>query len=235
MRGLDAEKIIALSERGAHLPPARRAALLLAAAFPEAPESALLRLAVGTRDRLLMQLRARMFGDAVTAHQSCAACGEDFELDFTAGEVGLGPRREDEQLPEAPAATLDYRRRSFEVRAVCVADMIAAEAVDGIDAARELLAARAAPEAPAAARARVAEALERLDPVADVQLEAPCPHCGSVEELRLEPGSFVWEELAARAPRILRDVADLARAYHWSERDILAMPAARRAFYLAAA
>jgi uncharacterized protein (UPF0212 family) len=235
VRGLDAERIIALSERGAHLPPARRAALLLAAAFPDAPESALLGLAVGTRDRLLMQLRARMFGDSVTAHQSCGGCGEELELDFTAGEVGLAARREDEQLPEAPVARLSYRRRRFEVRAVCVADMIAAEAADGVEAALELLAVRTAPEAPPAARARVAQALETLDPVADIQLEIPCPNCGSTQDLRLDPGTFVWEELAAQAPRILRDVADLARAYHWSERDILAMPASRRAFYLAAA
>ncbi|HEX8262341.1 MAG TPA: hypothetical protein VF547_05650, partial [Allosphingosinicella sp.] len=168
-------------------------------------------------------------------HQGCSGCGEDFELELTAEQVGLAPRPEDEQLPEAPAAGVRYRRRDFVVRAVCVADMIAAEAAGGVEAARELLAERTAPQAPAAARARVAEMLEALDPGADTTIEVPCPHCGREQELRLDPAAFVWEELAARAPRILRDVADLARAYHWSERDILAMPAARRAFYLAAA
>lgn len=235
MRGLDAESIILLSERGANLPPARRAVLLLAAAFPDAPDEALLRLAVGTRDRLLMRLRARMFGESLSARQRCGGCGEQFELELTAEQVGLACRPEDERLPEAPVARLRFRRREFEVRAISVADMIAAEQANGIEAARGLLAARTAPEAPLEARSRVAETLEALDPAADVVIEIPCPHCGAEQEFRLEPAAFVWEELAARAPRILRDVADLARAYHWSERDILAMPASRRAFYLAAA
>jgi hypothetical protein len=235
MRGLDAERIVLLSERGADLPPARRAVLLLEAAFPDAPAEAVLRVAVGTRDRLLMRLRARLFGEALTARQRCGGCGEDFELEFTADQAGLAARPEDEQLPEAPVAGLSYRRRRFEVRAVSAADMIAAEGADGVEAARRLLAERVAPEAPPAAGRRVAEALEALDPVADTIIEIPCPHCDAAHELRLDPGTFVWEELAARAPRILRDVADLARAYHWSERDILAMSAARRAFYLGAA
>ena len=235
MRGLDAERIILLSERGADLPPARRAALLLAAAFPDAPDGSLLRLALGTRDRLLMRLRALLFGEALTARQRCGGCGEDFEIDLTAHQVGLAPRPDDELLPEAPAGSLRYRRREFEVRAVCVGDMIAAEAAQGVDAALELLAARTAPQAPPAARRRLAEALEALDPAADTSIEAACPHCGAAQELRLDPAAFVWEELAARAPRILRDVAELARIYHWSEREILAMPASRRAFYLAAA
>ena len=235
MRGLDAETILLLSERGANLPPARRAALLLAAAFPEASDEALLALAVGTRDRLLMRLRALMFGEALSARQRCRGCDEDFELQFTAEQVGLAARAEDELLPEAPSAGLRHRRRDFAVRAVSVADLIAAEGADGIAAALDLLAARTAPEAPTEARPRVARALEALDPAADTLIEIACPHCGAAQELRLEPGTFVWEELAARAPRILRDVADLARAYHWSERDILAMPASRRAFYLAAA
>ena len=235
MRGLDAERIILLSERGADLPPARRALLLLATAFPDAPDEALLRLAVGTRDRLLMRLRARLLGDALTARQRCVGCGEDFEIEFTADQIGLAPSPQDERLPEAPAGSLRYRRRDFEVRAVCVEDMIAAEGAEGVEAARALLAERTAPEAPAAARRRLAETLEALDPAADTVLEAACPDCGAEQELRLDPAAFVWEELAARAPRILRDVAELARIYHWSEREILAMPASRRAFYLAAA
>jgi hypothetical protein len=234
MRGLDAERIILLSERGADLPPARRAAMLLAAAFPDASDGSLLALALGARDRLLMRLRARLFGESVTARQRCGGCGEDFEIDFTADEVGLAARPEDDRLPQAPRTSLSYRRSEFEVRAVCVGDMIAAEAAAGVEPALELLAERTAPEAPAQARRRLAETLEALDPAADTVIEAACPQCGAAQELRLDPAAFVWEELAARAPRILRDVAELARIYHWSEREILAMPASRRAFYLAA-
>jgi len=39
-------------------------------------------------------------------------------------------------------------------------------------------------------------------------------------------------ELTHRARGLLRDVHRIARAYHWSERDILTMPVGRRLAYL---
>ena len=183
-----------------------------------------------------MRLRARLFGEALTARQRCSGCGEDFEIDFTAEQVGLAPRRGRREAarsarrpPELPPPRFRSPRRLRRRH-----DRGGGGA-GGVDSARELLAARTAPEAPSAARRRLAETLEALDPAADTVVEADCPQCGAAQELRLDPAAFVWEELAARAPRILRDVADLARIYHWSEREILAMPASRRAFYLAAA
>lgn len=237
MHGLDAARIVELSERGAALRPGRRAALLMAAAFPGVEEAALLRIPLGTRDRLLMRIRAQLFGRELAAHHGCAECGEDFELSLTAEDIGLAPRPEDEELPPAPTGTLAGGERSYRVTAISVADMIAAEAAEGRAAARALLVARTVPEAPPGSvdADRLAEVLEALDPLADIALEIACPHCGASNELRFDAAAFVWQELAASAPRILRDVADLARIYHWSEREILAMSASRRAFYLSAA
>jgi hypothetical protein len=45
-------------------------------------------------------------------------------------------------------------------------------------------------------------------------------------------GAFLWEEIAAQARRLLREVHTLARAYGWREADILVMSAARRQAYL---
>ncbi|HEY5710386.1 MAG TPA: hypothetical protein VIT38_00705 [Allosphingosinicella sp.] len=237
MHRLDAALILELTERGAPLGPTRRALLLLAAAFPDAPEATLLALPLGARDRLLMLVRAALFGDTLTARQACRACAEDFELSLTAGHLGFAPAGESEDFPAPACGTVTQGSESYEARAVTVADMLAAEEAADAPAARATLLARAIPDAPAGAldEALAEAALEALDPQADVALDTDCPHCGAAHELRFDAARFVWQELAARAPRILRDVADLARTYHWSERDILAMPASRRAFYLAAA
>ncbi|MEA3012199.1 MAG: hypothetical protein QOD42_744 [Sphingomonadales bacterium] len=238
MHRLDAARILELSERGAALSPSRRALLVLAAAFPDVPETRLLGLPLGARDGLLMRVRAALFGEALTARQACIACAEAFELSFTAAQLGFSPAGEAEgDFPEPPRGILVLGRRRHPVRALTSADMLAAEEADGPEAARAALIARAVPDAPADAldAARVAEALEALDPLADITLDAACPACGAANELQFDAAAFVWRELVARAPRILRDVADLARAFHWSERDILAMPASRRAFYLAQA
>lgn len=238
MDRLDAARILELSERGAALSPSRRALLVLAAAYPDVPEARLLALPLGARDRLLMRVRAALFGEALTARQACIACAEEFELSFTAGQLGFSPAAAgEEDFPEPPQGVLVLGRRRHQVRALTSADMLAAEDAAGPEAARAALIARAVPDLPADAvdAARVAEALEALDPLADITLDAACPACGAANELQFDAAAFVWRELAARAPRILRDVADLARTFHWSERDILAMPSSRRAFYLAAA
>jgi hypothetical protein len=235
MHRLDAARILELSERGAALSPGRRALLLLAAAWPDVPVEALLGLPLGARDRLLMRLRADTFGTILTSRQACRDCGEDFELSLGAADLGFGDASAGEAFPEPAIGTISEGDETFAVRAVTVADLLAAEAAEGAEAARAVLLARAVPDAPPGAldEARAAEALEALDPLADIALETSCPHCGADHELQFDAAAFVWQELAGRAPRILRDVAELARAYHWSERDILAIPAGRRAFYLA--
>ena len=49
----------------------------------------------------------------------------------------------------------------------------------------------------------------------------------------LDVGEFLWAEVRQAAMRLLEDVHALAWAYGWREADLLAMPAQRRAFYLA--
>jgi hypothetical protein len=48
----------------------------------------------------------------------------------------------------------------------------------------------------------------------------------------LDPPSFLWREVEARAACLLDEIDRLARAYGWSERDILGLGDARRAAYL---
>jgi hypothetical protein len=237
MHRLDAARILELSERGAALSPCRRALLLLAAAWPEVPVEVLLGLPLGAQGRLLMRLRGETFGRELSARQSCRNCAEDFELNLDATALGFAQAGDSEDFPAAAVGTIGEGGETFAVRAVTLADMLAAEAADGPAAARAVLLARVVPDAPPGAldEGRAADALEALDPLADIALDTSCPHCGAAHELQFDAAAFVWQELAGRAPRILRDVAELARAYHWSERDILAMPAPRRAFYLAQA
>ena len=51
----------------------------------------------------------------------------------------------------------------------------------------------------------------------------------------MDVGSFVWAELHAHGRRVLREVDVLARAYGWTEAEVLALGERRRAAYLALA
>jgi hypothetical protein len=76
------------------------------------------------------------------------------------------------------------------------------------------------------------DALEALDPNADLALDVHCAACGYCGTAQLDAGELLWDEIDARARAILREVHVLARAYGWTEGEILKLGAARRATYL---
>jgi len=75
------------------------------------------------------------------------------------------------------------------------------------------------------------EALARLDPQAQATVALACPDCGAVTDAVLDASTFVVPALV-HAPGLTDEVHRLARAYHWSEAEILALPVARRRRYL---
>ena len=81
-------------------------------------------------------------------------------------------------------------------------------------------------------RAAVAAALAEADPLAEVLVDVACPACGEEFVADLDIGAFVWADVRARAQRLLLEVDALARAYGWTEVEVLALGERRRAAYL---
>ena len=216
-------ELIEISESGASLGPAARALLLLEAGGW--PRDAAAALSIGQRDRQLFALRAAQFGPRIEVAQRCAGCGEDFEFALTATDLdrdGAGEVREPVSVG------------GIAVRAIAAGDLAAIEG-QGEAAARALLRTRVASGGEAIDDEALDALLAELDPDAELAIAAACPECGTEAEIAFDIAAFFWDEIALRIPRLLQQVADLARANHWSERDILMLPAARRRFYLAAA
>ena len=70
------------------------------------------------------------------------------------------------------------------------------------------------------------------DPQAEITFALDCPGCGQGWNALFDVATFFWSELAAEARRLLREIDAIARAYGWSERDILGLSAGRRQSYL---
>ena len=70
------------------------------------------------------------------------------------------------------------------------------------------------------------------DPLAEVLVDIACPACGEAFVADLDVAQFVWAEVRARALALLRDVDALARAYGWTEEQVLALGDTRRDAYL---
>jgi hypothetical protein len=79
----------------------------------------------------------------------------------------------------------------------------------------------------------ISAVLAERDPLGALQVDAVCPDCGGINATDIDLESLLLAEFAQRQRRLLEDIAALARAFHWTEAQILALPAWRRAFYLA--
>jgi hypothetical protein len=78
----------------------------------------------------------------------------------------------------------------------------------------------------------VADRMAEADPQADTELRLRCEVCEHGWSALFDIPSFLWTELDAWARRALYDVHTLARAYGWTESDILRLSPRRRQHYL---
>lgn len=76
------------------------------------------------------------------------------------------------------------------------------------------------------------DAFEAHDPLTALRLHATCPACPHGNILACDLESMLIDGFARAQVRMLDDVLRLARAFHWSEAEILALPSWRRAHYL---
>jgi hypothetical protein len=242
MPGPGAHELLQAWESGLPRSPTNRALTLLATAMPGTPVEEIATLPIGARDVGLLRLRSALFGDRVEAVCSCPSCGEPLDVSFDLRDL---LRDDNSEATDATASTrqLTLDGHQVTVRAPSSLDLLAVAGEPDLLAARRALLRRClavagdsgAPSADSLPD-DVAEALgtqiAALDPRARIELDLGCAACGHNWRTVFDIAGFLWAEIDAWAPRILRDVHTLARAYGWREADILAMSARRRQSYL---
>jgi hypothetical protein len=239
MRALTAGELLDIWEAGFAQTPAERALTLLTAACPETSWDALAALSIGQRDARLLALRERLWGAGMEAVVACPGCRDRLELN-------LSTRAMLEDAPPFPPGemTLNIAEYKMIFRLPTSLDVMAAAEPGDAETCRALLlercllAARQGDEPvdsydlPPEITAGIAEAMVAADPLADIQLDLTCPTCEQRWRGGFDIVSFLWTEIEVWAWRMLSDVHTLARAYGWSEGDILRLSPTRRQFYL---
>ena len=241
---LTAVDLLELWESGLGRRPVERAVSVLQRALSEDKEE-VERLPIGRRDRLLLDLRERLFGSHMTAVTECGACAARIELEFEAEEIRASSATDSATGSATESDGLNVTCEGYEVQ-LRLPD--SRDVMQGIglapDAAVEELFARcvlqarkgeelvSARELPPAVVECVTESLAAADPQADTRLAVQCPECGRMNRPSFDIGTYLWHEMEAFALRLLRDAHELARAYGWAEGQILAMSATRRRCYL---
>lgn len=174
---------------------------------------------LGACNRQLARLHEQVVGRPVEAVVSCA-CGEELEVALPREAVAAAP----DPAPWVEIAAPGPRR----FRLPHLADLaLAAEPL--------ALAARCAlddggplPEDHLAALDR---AWAEADPAAEIQLDLACPACGGSVRARADLALFVARDLDLKVRGLVAEIHALARAYGWSEAEVLAVPPARRRAY----
>ena len=240
MAEVDVRSLLDVWDRVSPSGPVRAALTLLAAASSE-DEAAAGRLALGERDRRLLELRAYLFGTRLANVASCPRCGETVEFscdtrDLLGGAVARGGAE--------PAETLRVAHGEHEVwfRRLTSEDLLALP--EAAADPRAWLLARSVVRAarsddvvevaalPADVQEAVVAAMAEEDPLADIELSLSCPACGERWQASFDIATYLIAEIDAWARRFLADVHTLARRYGWSEAAILGMSARRRELYL---
>ena len=221
---VSAARVLAVWEEANALRPVERALALASLEGGDAEELA--RLPLGRRDARLLRVHAALSGPALEATASCPHCGEAAEFALDVDE--LLDRADHAVAPEP----LDVGGRRVVWRLADSRDVLAAAATADVESAERLLLNRCVDAGGDDVRDAVTAAMAEADPLAEVLVDLACPACGEPFVAEVDVQRFVWSEVRARALGLLRDVDALARAYGWTENEVLALGEARRAAYL---
>lgn len=188
-------------------------------------------LAVGDRQFLMRQLAALLDQDTLWLSSTCTSCQRGFDVQIEQSRLPVKEAGPSFPFARAPASWGDCR-----LRVPSGEDQDAAAQIGDDRAATRLLARRCAldqiPETicelTEADIARIEHAVEHAAPEVTTIVQSACPECGHANEVYVDP----YACLTTSASTLWDDIHDLASAYHWSERDILALSRARRQTYL---
>ena len=244
MNALSSREMLEVWESCYALPPASRPRALLAAVCPELPPEALGALRIGERDQRLLQLREWSFGPVLNCIADCPKCGERHEITLNAAELRAFAVAGEDRRERFDVCVMGFR---IAFRLPTLDDLeFCQTSVDG-RAARRLLFARCvlgaireADDVPCPCSdlhddvvAAIAEHMSEADPAGDIQLGMKCAACEHGWQMNFDIATFFWEELNAWALRLVGEIHALARAYGWTESEILALSPWRRQLYLA--
>jgi hypothetical protein len=186
-------------------------------------------------EALLLLLRQAVFGDWIRADLSCPTegCGARVEVAFRVSDYLDYHRPRTPRNVEAAGEAGWFRLRGAPVqfRLPSGGDQMVAASRE--NPTRELVRLCVnPPELSGRLLRRVEAAMGALAPSLADGVRGRCPNCGASIEIIFDPQHFCLRELRGQAAYLYEDMHLLARHYHWSEAEIVALPRHRRIQYV---
>lgn len=224
-------ELLAIWERACAAGPGARDDALLGDAAPRS---------LSARNAALLALRARLFGATQRLRAACPACGAalEFAVDCAALARSLLPAVDGGDRHEVRCHGYRVAYRAPDVDDCRAAAVTASEFVPALlrrciaRCEREDGAPCDPASLPNAVTDALSDALEALEPGASVDFDLCCPDCAARWSAPMDCAAVLHAEVCAHAERLLVEIDALARAYGWSEAQVLALSPTRRAAYL---
>jgi hypothetical protein len=209
-------------------------ALLLAEPGATTPPPRAEDLVAADRDRLLVAIYRRAFGDRIENTLTCARCDNRFDIDFSL---------------ESLTATLERPRSAPSVRTVSAGTFETEHGVKfRLPTGRDERALSALPSDEAERRLLrdciVEGNVEQIDgdalqdlfaevaPLVDLTLDARCPECHRAHAVHFDIQTYLLSALIGDQRRLQLEVHRLALAYGWSLADILSLRRSERRHFV---
>lgn len=189
-------------------------------------------LVASDRDRLLVAVYRRAFGDRIENTLTCTKCRAPYDIDFSltslASTLDQGPS-------SAPVRKIAENRfetnEGVRFKLPTGRDELALAALPASDAEAGLLRCCAADEKSMFAPSDVAALqalLAEVAPLVDLELDARCPECGYTHLVQFDIQTYLLGALIAERSRLAQEVHRVAIAYGWSWDEILSLTRSER-------
>jgi hypothetical protein len=187
------------------------------------------RLTPGERDALLAALYQKTYGPRIQGTVQCLSCHKPFDVHCVLDELFEAVRQSAndggiEFLPDRTFRT----QHGVRFRLPTGEDELAVRGMPTDEAEAEMMK-RCIIDAPAIPYLdALQEAMEQVCPIVDLNLDARCPECGVLQEIRFDLQSYLLQALAQERKQLWHDTHALAIAYHWSLTEIVGLSRADR-------
>lgn len=219
------------------------AELVLRIGYCERPtKKQIAQLSVGDRERLMFAIAARLLGNRFDLVTSCQPCSTVVEVAVRLDQlIALRPEISTLwfKLPSQtglwsvlckPLTAEDVENATPHAqaarRSLLLTGVVELKNPEGRKVGSHLL--------PAECETALETIFAEIDPAAECLAAITCPSCGA-ETQSLIDGFTTLRSAFGNQQQLYHDIFRMARSYHWSEADILALPLQRRRYYLALA
>lgn len=191
-------------------------------------------LVASDRDRLLVRIYQRAFGDRIENTLTCSRCHHPFDIDFSLGNLAASLEQDPGRARARPLGENRFESpEGLRFRLPTGRDERAIAALSTEEAESGLLRCCVMEGGSAPIdTAGLQELLAEVAPLVDLELDARCPECRCPHSLQFDIQTYLLSALLGERARLAQETHRIALAYGWSLQEILVLGRGERRHFI---